>query len=97
MISAPLSVKHVGITVFDGFALSEAASIMEVFQSANALAETTQCGGTRYDICLLSAAGGRIESSSKVGVWTESVDERRHACIFRALFIAGGTGRGTRH
>jgi transcriptional regulator GlxA family with amidase domain len=94
MISAPLTVKHVGITVFDGFALSEAASIMEVFQSANALAETTQCGGTRYDICLLSATGGRIESSSKVGVWTESVHERRHACDFRALFIAGGNGIG---
>jgi len=94
MISAPLTVKHIGITVFDGFALPEVALTMEVFQAANALAEATQCGGTRYDIRLLSTAGGRIESSSKVLVWTESVDECHHACIFRALFIAGGTGIG---
>jgi len=59
--------KHVGITVFDGFALPEAASIMEVFQSASALAKTTQCSGKHYDICLLSVAGGRIESSPSGG------------------------------
>jgi transcriptional regulator GlxA family with amidase domain len=94
MTSAPLTVRHIGITVFDGFALPEVALTMEVFQSANVLAESTHLDGTRYDIRLLSAAGGRIESSSKVLVCTESVDERRDACNFRALFVAGGAGIG---
>jgi len=35
-------VKRVGIVLFNGFALPDAAAIAEIFQSANALGETTR-------------------------------------------------------
>jgi len=85
----PRGVKHIGIVLFDGFALQEAAAIVDVFQSVNALAESTRNGGTYYDTCLLSGGGGGIASSSSVFVWTESVEARRH---FEALFVIGGEG-----
>lgn len=86
------TVKHIGIALFDGFALHEAASIVEVFQSANALAEMGKPGATRYSVRLLSAAGGKVTSSSSVFVCTESIDARRQADKLHALFIAGGEG-----
>ncbi len=82
-------VKHIGIVLFDGFALQEAAAVVEVFESMNALADTSGQGGIQYETCLLSAGGGGISSSSSVFVWTESVDTRQH---FDALFIVGGDG-----
>lgn len=86
------TVKHIGIALFNGFALPEAASIVEVFQSANTFAERAPHGATRYDVRLLSTAGGRIASSSFVFVWTDSVEGHRQADDFDALFVAGGTG-----
>ena len=88
-------VKPVGIALFNGFALPETATVVEIFQSANALSETALSGGIRYDVCLLSVGGGRIASSSSVLVWTDSIESHRHADNFRALFIAGGTGVNT--
>jgi Transcriptional regulator containing an amidase domain and an AraC-type DNA-binding HTH domain len=85
-------VKHIGVALFNGFALPEAASIVEAFQSANTLAENASHGATRYDVRLLSTAGGRVASSSRVFVWTDSVEALRHADNFDALFIAGGEG-----
>lgn len=85
-------VKQIGIALFNGFALPETASIVEAFQSANALAESLPRSATRYSVRLLSTAGGRIASSSSVFVWTDSVQARRLADNFDALFIAGGTG-----
>jgi len=81
--------RQIGIVLFDGFALSEAATVIEVFKSANALAESTRQGGTHYDVCLLSGAGGGIASSSSVFVWTESVEARRR---FHGIFVIGGEG-----
>jgi transcriptional regulator GlxA family with amidase domain len=84
--------KHIGLVLVSGFALPETATVLEVFQSANALADA-ECalgGRTRYEVSLLSAAGGRIDSSSSVFVWTESVENRRHAAGFHTLFVAGG-------
>ncbi|MFL9911411.1 GlxA family transcriptional regulator [Paraburkholderia sp. RL17-337-BIB-A] len=86
------AVKHIGIVLFNGFSLPETVSIVEAFQSANRFAEDGQRGVSRYDVQLLSAAGGRIASSSSVFVWTDSVEARGHAHDFHALFIAGGTG-----
>jgi transcriptional regulator GlxA family with amidase domain len=86
------TVKHIGIALFNGFALPETASIVEAFQSANALADSSPRNATRYEVRLLSTAGGRIASSSSVFVWTDSVEACRQALSFDALFIAGGTG-----
>ena len=86
--------RNIGIVLFSGFALPEAATVLEIFQSANALTgtETALSSQTSYKVCLLSAAGGRVDSSSSVFVWTEGVEERRHAEGFHALFIGGGGG-----
>jgi len=86
------SVRHIGIALYNGFALPEVASILEVFQSANTLPDIPQCGGIHYRVRLLSAAGGRIASSSSVFVWTESVATCSPSDHFHALLIVGGTG-----
>jgi transcriptional regulator GlxA family with amidase domain len=84
--------RQIGVLLFSGFALPEAAAVVEMFQSANTLAKCESAGGRRphYDVTLLSIAGGRIDSSSSVFVWTESVENRRHAGGFHTLFVAGG-------
>ncbi|TFE36399.1 helix-turn-helix domain-containing protein [Paraburkholderia dipogonis] len=84
--------KRVGIVVFSGFALPDAAAIAEVFHSANALTEVEPGGTTRYDVSLLSAAGGSIASSSSVFIWTEGIEAQRDSERFHALFVAGGGG-----
>ncbi|CAM2193587.1 Helix-turn-helix domain-containing protein [Paraburkholderia kururiensis] len=83
--------KRIGIALFNGFALPGAATIVEVFQAANDFT-SSQRGGTRYEVCLLSASGGRIASSSSVFVWTESVEAHRLTDPFHTLFIVGGVG-----
>lgn len=83
-------VKTIGIALFDGFALPEIASIMEVFQYANEFTALGEDSSPRFKLCLLSTAGGRIASSSSVFVWTDSIQARRHPERFDALFIAGG-------
>jgi transcriptional regulator GlxA family with amidase domain len=87
-------VRNIGIVLFSGFALPEAATVLEIFQSANALTdeESAVSGQMRYKVSLLSAAGGRVDSSSSVFVWTEGVEARRYADGFHALFIGGGGG-----
>ena len=86
------AVKRIGIALFNGFALPDAAAVAEIFQSANTLGETTRSGVVRYDVSLLSAAGGRISSSSSALLSTETIDARHDGDNFHALFIAGGTG-----
>ncbi|WP_254700345.1 helix-turn-helix domain-containing protein [Trinickia violacea] len=86
------SARRIGVVLFNGFALPGAVAITEVFHSANAFTDSADSDGARYEVCLLSAAGGRIASSSSVFVWTESVDTQRDTDDFRALFIVGGTG-----
>jgi transcriptional regulator GlxA family with amidase domain len=84
--------KRIGVALFNGFALPGAAAIVEVFHAANAFAGSPQRGNAGYEVCLLSAAGGRIASSSSVFVWTESVETLRNTDDFHALFIVGGIG-----
>ena len=84
------AVKRIGIALFNGFALPEAATVVEIFQSANALGTSMRINGPRYDVHLLSVGGGRIASSSSMFVWTDSIESRGHAGDLHALFIAGG-------
>jgi len=85
-------VAHVDIALFNGFALPKVAAIIEVFHKANALTAAQRDGRVYYDISLLSAAGGRIASSSSVFVWTDSVETHRGTNDRHLLFIAGGAG-----
>ncbi|MEM5353838.1 helix-turn-helix domain-containing protein [Paraburkholderia caribensis] len=87
-----VAAKNIGIALFDGFALPDTASVVEAFQSANALVDSDQRKSGHYHVFLLSTIGGRVASSSSVHVWTESVDARRQNEQFLALFIAGGAG-----
>jgi transcriptional regulator GlxA family with amidase domain len=84
--------RNIGIVLLSGFALPEAAAVVEVFQSANALtgANASLSGQAPYKVCLLSTVGGRVDSSSSVFVWTERVEGRRHLEGFHALFVSGG-------
>jgi transcriptional regulator GlxA family with amidase domain len=90
--SAEYASRRIGLAVFNGFALPAAATIVEVFQAANALGRPGRAVLPAYDVCLVSAAGGRIASSSSVFVWTESLETCRQWDNFHALFIAGGMG-----
>ena len=86
------NIKRIEIALFNGFSLPDAASIVELFQAANALNGAARADSIRYEASLLSASGGRIASSSSVFVWTESFASYRRAGEFHALFIAGGVG-----
>ena len=83
---------RVDIALFDGFALPEVAAIIEIFEKANALAVSQRSGSARYRVSLLSAAGGRIASSSSIFVWTQDVASHRGTNDTHLLFIAGGAG-----
>lgn len=83
---------RVDIALFNGFALPKVAALIEIFHKANALAASQRSGRARYDISLLSAAGGRIASSSSVFVWTESVDTYKGTNDTHLIFVAGGAG-----
>jgi putative intracellular protease/amidase len=87
----------IGLLLSSGFEFPEVASVLEAFQAANALAQSDSAcvGRPRYVVSLLSIAGGRIESSSSVFVWTESIENRRHAGGFHTVFVSGGVD--TRH
>lgn len=83
---------RVDMALFDGFALPKVAALIEIFHKANALSVSQRSGRIRYDISLLSVAGGRIASSSSVFVWTDSVDTHRGTNDTHVMFIAGGAG-----
>ncbi|WP_321781985.1 GlxA family transcriptional regulator [Paraburkholderia sp. J94] len=87
-------VRSIGILLFSGFSLSETAIILEIFQSANELTQskTLARARIRYDVTLLSVAGGSVDSSSSVFVWTERVENHRIVGGFHTLFVAGGAG-----
>ncbi|TDY17057.1 transcriptional regulator GlxA family with amidase domain [Paraburkholderia sp. BL6665CI2N2] len=85
------SLTRVDIALFNGFALPTVAAIIEIFQKANSLA-APRSGRARYDVSLLSAAGGRIASSSSVFVWTDDVQSHRGTNDTHLLYIAGGVG-----
>ncbi|WP_144107888.1 GlxA family transcriptional regulator [Paraburkholderia sp. BCC1886] len=84
--------SRVDIALFNGFALPKIAALIEIFHKANALSASQRGGRARYDVSLLSAAGGRIASSSSMFVWTDSVESHRGTNDTHLLFIAGGSG-----
>jgi transcriptional regulator GlxA family with amidase domain len=86
------SLSRVDIALFNGFALPTVAAIVEIFQKANSLVAAHRSDRSRYDVSLLSAAGGRIASSSSVFVWTDDVQSHRGTNDTHLLFIAGGAG-----
>jgi transcriptional regulator GlxA family with amidase domain len=86
------ALTRVDIALFNGFALPTVAAIIEIFQKANSLVAVQRSGRARYDVSLLSAAGGRIASSSSVFVWTDDVQSHRGTNETHLLFIAGGAG-----
>ncbi len=86
------ALTRVDIALFNGFALPTVAAIIEIFQKANSLVASQRPGRARYDVSLLSAAGGRIASSSSVFVWTDDVQSHRGTNETHLLFIAGGAG-----
>ncbi|MFM0591932.1 GlxA family transcriptional regulator [Paraburkholderia dilworthii] len=86
------AITRVDIALFNGFALPKIAALIEIFHKANALSSSQRSGRARYDVTLLSAAGGRIASSSSVCVWSESVDSYRGTNDTHLMFIAGGSG-----
>ncbi|ABE36965.1 helix-turn-helix domain protein [Paraburkholderia xenovorans LB400] len=86
------TLTRVDIALFNGFALPSVAAIVEIFQKANSLVAARRSGHARYDVSLLSAAGGRIASSSSVFVWTGDVQSHRGTNDTHLLFIAGGAG-----
>ncbi|REG50535.1 AraC family transcriptional regulator [Paraburkholderia sp. BL6669N2] len=83
---------RIDIALFNGFALPTVAALIEIFQRANSLVAAPRSGRARYDVSLLSAAGGRIASSSSVFVWTDDVQSHRGTNEPHLLFIAGGAG-----
>lgn len=85
---------RIGLLLFSGFALPETSTVLEMYQAANTLGILERKGGGRssYEVALLSLAGGRIDSSSGVFVWTESIENRRYVNGFHMLFVAGGAG-----
>ncbi|HTI18887.1 MAG TPA: helix-turn-helix domain-containing protein [Trinickia sp.] len=83
-------VRVIGLALSNGFALPAAATIVEVFQAANAAVNRPgKSDQLAYEVCLLSAAGGRVASSSSVSVWTESVETYRNNDKFHAIFVVG--------
>ncbi|RKR31674.1 helix-turn-helix domain-containing protein [Paraburkholderia sp. BL17N1] len=86
------ALTRVDIALFNGFALPTVAAIIEIFQKANSLTAAQRSGRACYDVSLLSAAGGRIASSSSVFVWTDDVQSHRGTNETHLLFIAGGEG-----
>lgn len=86
------AMTRVDIALCNGFALPKVAALIEIFHKANVLNAAQRSGRARYDVSLLSVAGGRIASSSSVFVWTESIDSHRGTNDTHLLFIAGGAG-----
>jgi transcriptional regulator GlxA family with amidase domain len=86
------ALTRIDIALFNGFALPTVAALIEIFHRANSLVAAPQSGRARYDVSLLSAAGGRIASSSSVFVWTDDVQSHRGTNDTHLLFIAGGAG-----
>lgn len=82
---------RVDIVLSNGFALHDVAAIIEIFHQASALTASCPSGGARYDVALVSAAGGRIATSSLVFVWTERIDSRRRVDGKHIVFVAGGS------
>ncbi|MFT4068073.1 GlxA family transcriptional regulator [Paraburkholderia sp.] len=92
IFNRPGTTTHVDIVLFNGFALPKIAAIIEIFQRANAMAVSQTGGAPPYDVNLLSAAGGRIASTSYVFVWTDAVESYKTFGDRHLVFIAGGTG-----
>jgi transcriptional regulator GlxA family with amidase domain len=79
-------VLTIGIAVFDGFSLLQAAEVINVFDKANQIVATGQHGEACYRTVFVSRAGGRVASSSRIDVLTQAAPD---AGVARALFVTG--------
>lgn len=83
--------RRIGILLFDGFWLLGPGTVVEMFQSANELADTRSGEDPPYEVQFLSMEGGNVTSSSSARIWTDRIDTR-FGSGFDVLFIAGGDG-----
>ncbi|MBN3804252.1 AraC family transcriptional regulator, partial [Paraburkholderia sp. Ac-20336] len=83
--------RRIGILLFDGFWLLGPGTVVEMFQSANELADTRSGEDPPYEVQFLSMEGGNVASSSSARIWTDRIDTR-FGSGFDVLFIAGGYG-----
>ncbi|RQZ27145.1 helix-turn-helix domain-containing protein [Burkholderia sp. Bp9090] len=86
------TVHRVALALCNGFELRPVTNIMEAFDAANAAIRDDRHDSISYDVCLLSAAGGRISSSSSMFVWTERMETYRYIDNIHTLFVVGGPG-----
>lgn len=81
--------KQVRIVVFEDFQLLDAAGPAQVFGSAND--ESPAHEPPPYDVCLVSASGGAVKSSSGVVVMTDPLPQCNRLAA-ATIIIAGGPG-----
>jgi transcriptional regulator GlxA family with amidase domain len=90
-VSMQFVARHVGILLFDRFALLGAGVVAEMFHTANEIATAHGGDDPPYDVQFLSMDGGSISSASCARIWTDGVDAR-YSPGFDVLFVAGGYG-----
>jgi transcriptional regulator GlxA family with amidase domain len=83
--------RRIGVLLFDGFWLLGPGTVVEMFQTANELADSHAGEEPPYDVQFLSMEGGSVASSSLARIWTDRIDTR-YGSGFDVLFIAGGYG-----
>ncbi|MEM5314220.1 helix-turn-helix domain-containing protein [Paraburkholderia sp. JHI869] len=84
--------RQIGLILCDRFPLADTAIVVEAFHAMNASMDRHGAPAVRYNVRLLSAAGGRITSTSSVCVWTDSIESCDTAESFRAIIFCGGRG-----
>lgn len=86
-IAGPIrTVRTIGIVVFEGFSLVQAAEIVNVFDRANQIYSAENSEERCYRCAFISRTGGRVSSSSRIDVLTQSTTDLGPV---RALFVAG--------
>ncbi|WP_112175423.1 GlxA family transcriptional regulator [Paraburkholderia unamae] len=84
--------RQIGLVLCDRFSLADTAIVVEAFHALNTTMARYGKHAVRYNVRLLSAAGGRMTSASSVCVWTNSVESHVAAAPLRAIIFSGGSG-----
>jgi transcriptional regulator GlxA family with amidase domain len=82
--------RQVAILLLDGFSLSQAGRLAEVFNLATHLDSSQKDPEGGYNLFFVSTNGGAVQSSSGLPVWTEALETRR-VWWLDALFVFSGT------
>ncbi|WP_395067860.1 helix-turn-helix domain-containing protein [Paraburkholderia silvatlantica] len=88
--SDPRRAKKIGIVVSDGFALLSVGAVVEILHLANAIHASGSRGDAPYDVRLVSASGGVVESASSIGVQTTRAEFICPPAELHAVFVATG-------